>query len=139
MPRSTVETVFDAPRDIVYRLFTERESVSPHLPIQVKLIKAGDPATGVGAQHLLGFGKVGITEEITELVPGERMEYKIVKGAPVKRHVGAITFADTADGGTRVVYTMDSEPSLPLPAPVLEFGLRQLTNQLLGGVRKALR
>ncbi|MFD3705283.1 SRPBCC family protein [Nocardia sp. NPDC058658] len=139
MPRSTVETVFDAPRDIVYRLFTERESVSPYLPIQVKLVKAGDPATGVGAQHLLGFGKVGVTEEITALVPGERMEYKIVKGAPVKRHVGTIDFTDTTEGGTRVVYTMDSQPSLPVPAPVLEFGLRQLTNQLLGGVRKALR
>ncbi|TCJ89676.1 SRPBCC family protein [Nocardia alba] len=139
MPRSTVETVFDAPRDIVYRLFTERESVSPYLPIQVKLIKAGDPITGVGAQHTLGLGKVGVTEEITALVPGERMEYKIIKGAPVKRHVGTIDFADTAEGGTRVVYTMESEPSLPVPAPVLEFGLRQLTNQLLGGVRKALR
>ncbi|MFC9877418.1 SRPBCC family protein [Nocardia salmonicida] len=139
MPRSTVETVFDAPRDIVYRLFTERESVSPYLPIQVKLVKAGDPTTGVGAQHVLGFGKLGVTEEITALVPGERMEYKIVKGAPVKRHVGAITFADTTEGGTRVVYTMDSEPSLPVPAKVLELGLRQLTNQLIGGVRKALR
>src|SRR3546814_663798 len=106
MPRSTVETVFDAPRDIVYRLFTERESVSPYLPIQVKLVKAGDPATGVGAQHLLGFGKVGVTEEITALTPGELMEYKIIKGAPVKRHVGTITFADTSEGGTRVVYTM---------------------------------
>ncbi|WP_278265200.1 SRPBCC family protein [Nocardia sp. AG03] len=139
MPRSTVETVFDAPRDIVYRLFTERESVSPYLPVNVKLVKPGDPATGVGAQYTLGLGKVAVTEETTALVPGERMEYKIVKGAPVKRHVGTVTFADTSTGGTRVVYTMDSEPSLPVPAPVLEFGLRQLTNQLLGGVRKALK
>ncbi|WP_336087494.1 SRPBCC family protein [Nocardia sp. SSK8] len=139
MPRSTVETVFDAPRDIVYRLFTERESVSPYLPVTVKLVKQGDPATGVGAQYSLGLGKVVVTEETTALVPGERMEYKIVKGAPVKRHVGTVTFADTSSGGTRVVYTMDSEPSLPVPAPVLEFGLRQLTNQLLGGVRKALK
>ncbi|NKX87180.1 SRPBCC family protein [Nocardia coubleae] len=139
MPSSTVETVLDAPRDIVYRLFSERESVSPHLPIQVKLVKQGDAVTGIGAQHLLGFGKLGVTEEITALVPGERMEYKIVKGAPVKRHVGIITFADTAEGGTRVVYTMESEPSLPVPAKAMEFGLRQLTNQLIGGIRKALR
>ncbi|GGK32311.1 SRPBCC family protein [Nocardia camponoti] len=138
MPSSTVETVFDAPRDIVYRLFTERDSVAPYLPIQVKQVRAGD-ATGVGAQYLLGFGKAGVTEETTVLVPGERMEYKIVKGAPVKRHIGIVTFADTTDGGTRVVYTMESEPSLPVPAPVLEFGLRALTNQLLGGIRKALR
>ncbi|MFC4374465.1 SRPBCC family protein [Nocardia halotolerans] len=139
MPSSTVETVIDAPRDIVYRLFTEREAVSPHLPIQVKLVRPGDATTGVGAQHLFGFGKVGVTEEITALVPNERMEYKIVKGAPVKRHIGIVTFADTAEGGTRVVYAMESQPSLPAPAPVVEFTLRQLTNQLIGGVRKALR
>ncbi|MFD6397787.1 SRPBCC family protein [Nocardia sp. NPDC060249] len=139
MPRSTVETVFDAPRDIVYRLFTERDSLSPYLPIQIKLVTAGDPASGVGAQYLLGIGKVGITEETTALVPGERMEYKIVKGAPVKRHIGTVDFADTADGRTKVVYTMESEPSLPVPASALEFGLRQLINQFLGGVRKALR
>ncbi|MFC6010946.1 SRPBCC family protein [Nocardia lasii] len=139
MARSIVETVLDGPRDIVYRLFTEREAVSDFLPVQVKLIKAGDPTTGVGAQHLLGFGKAGVTEEITALVPGELMEYKIIKGAPVKRHVGTVTFADTTDGRTRVVYTMDSDPVLPVPAPVLEFGLRQLTNQLIGGVRKALK
>ncbi len=137
MPSSTVETVFDAPRDVVYRLFTERESVSPYLPIQVTKVREGD-ATGVGAQHLLGIGKVGVTEEITKLVPGERMEYKIAKGAPVKRHVGVITFADDPSGGTRVVYTMDSEPALPVPAPVLTVGLRALTNQLIGGIRKAL-
>lgn len=140
MPRSTVETTFDAPRDQVYRFFAERESVSPYLPVTVKLVKPGAGAReGVGAQHHLGLGPVGVTEEITELVPNERMTYKIVKGAPVKSHIGTITFADTPAGGTRVVYTMDSEPSLPVPAKALEFGLRQLTNQLIAGVRKALR
>lgn len=137
MPSSTVETVFDAPRDVVYRHFAERESVSPYLPIQVKLVRPGDES-GVGAQHSLGFGKVGITEEITKLVPGERMEYKVAKGAPVKRHVGIVTFADDPSGGTKIVYTMESEPSLPVPAPVLTAGLRALTNQLIGGIRKAV-
>ncbi|MEU7144776.1 SRPBCC family protein [Nocardia sp. NPDC046473] len=139
MASTTVDAVIAAPRDVVYRLFADRESISPYLPIQVKLTKPGlTEREGVGAQHLLGVGPVGVTEEITKLVPGERMEYKIVKGAPVKRHVGVVTFTD-ADNGTLVSYTMESEPSLPVPAKVLEFGLKNLITQFIKAAQKAVR
>lgn len=140
MASATVETVIAAPRTVVYKLFAERESIDPFMPVQVTLTKPGTTEReGVGAQHRIGIGPVGVTEEITALVPGERMEYKIVKGAPVKRHVGIITFADAGDDSTRVSYTMESEPSLPVPAKVLEIGLRSLINQMIGGVKKAVR
>ncbi|MEU2042343.1 SRPBCC family protein [Nocardia niwae] len=139
MASTTVDAVIAAPREVVYRLFADRESISPYIPVQVKLIKPGlTEREGVGAQHLIGLGPVGVTEEITKLVPGERMEYKIVKGAPVKRHVGIVTFAD-ADNGTLVSYTMESDPSLPVPAKVLEFGLKNLIGQFIKGAQKAVR
>ncbi|MFQ6398936.1 SRPBCC family protein [Nocardia sp. KC 131] len=139
MASTTVDAVVAAPRDVVYRLFAERESISPYLPVNVKLTKPGlTEREGVGAQHLIGVGPLGVTEEITKLVPGERMEYKIVKGAPVKRHVGVVTFTD-ADNGTLVSYTMESEPSLPVPSKVLELGLRNLINQFIHGAQKAVR
>lgn len=139
MASTTVDAVIAAPREIVYRLFADRESISPYVPVQVKLIKPGlTEREGVGAQHLIGLGPVGVTEEITKLVPGERMEYKIVKGAPVKRHVGIVTFTD-ADNGTLVSYTMESDPSLPVPAKVLEFGLKNLIGQFIKGAQKAVR
>ncbi|MFR9752538.1 SRPBCC family protein [Nocardia sp. 004] len=139
MASTTVDTVIPAPREVVYRLFADRESISPYVSFQVKLTKPGTTEReGVGAQHLIGIGPVGVTEEITKLVPGERMEYKIVKGAPVKRHVGIVTFAD-ADNGTQVSYTMESDPKLPVPAKVLELGLKNLIGQFLKGVRKAVR
>ncbi|MET9030728.1 SRPBCC family protein [Nocardia sp. NPDC004168] len=139
MASTTVDAVIAAPREVVYRLFADRESISPYVPVQVKLVKPGvTEREGVGAQHLIGLGPVGVTEEITKLVPGERMEYKIVKGAPVKRHVGIVTFAD-ADNGTLVSYTMESDPSLPVPAKVLEFGLKNLIGQFIKGAQKAVR
>ncbi|UGT68879.1 SRPBCC family protein [Nocardia gipuzkoensis] len=139
MASTTVDAVIAAPREVVYRLFADRESISPYVPVQVKLIKPGlTEREGVGAQHLIGLGPVGVTEEITKLVPGERMEYKIVKGAPVKRHVGIVTFTD-ADNGTLVSYTMESDPSLPVPAKVLEFGLKNLIGQFIKGAQKAVR
>ncbi|MEU1999459.1 MULTISPECIES: SRPBCC family protein [Nocardia] len=139
MASTTVDAVIAAPREVVYRLFADRESISPYIPVQVKLVKPGlTEREGVGAQHLIGLGPVGVTEEITNLVPGERMEYKIVKGAPVKRHVGIVTFAD-ADNGTLVSYTMESDPSLPVPAKVLEFGLKNLIGTFIKGAQKAVR
>ncbi|WP_040786903.1 SRPBCC family protein [Nocardia pneumoniae] len=139
MASTTVDAVIPAPREVVYRLFAERESISPYLPVQVKLTKPGlTEREGVGAQHLIGVGPVGVTEEITKLVPGERMEYKVVKGAPVKRHVGVVTFAD-ADNGTLVSYTMESDPKLPVPAKVVELGLKNLIGVFMNGARKAVR
>ncbi|MFB7723033.1 SRPBCC family protein [Nocardia sp. NPDC058058] len=139
MASTTVDTVLPASRDRVYQLFADRDALSSYLPIQISLKKPGiGSPSGVGAQYLLGLAGLGITEETTELVPGERMVYRVVKGAPVKRHVGTITFAD-APGGTRVVYTMESDPSLPVPAKVLEAGLKSLINVFLGGVRKAVK
>ncbi|GAB0107254.1 hypothetical protein JMUB6875_62480 [Nocardia sp. JMUB6875] len=139
MASTTVDTVLPAPRETVYKLFTERDSINPFVPIKVSLKKPGIGApNGVGAQYHLGLGPVGPTEETTELVPNERMVYRVIAGAPVKRHVGTISFSD-APGGTRVVYTMESEPSLPVPDSILEPGLRALINQLIGAVRKAIK
>ncbi|MFI6871675.1 SRPBCC family protein [Nocardia sp. NPDC050406] len=139
MASTTVDTVIAAPRETVYKLLSDRDALSAYLPIQISLVTpgAGSPS-GVGARYKLGVGGLGVTEETVELVPNERMVYKIVAGAPVKRHFGTITFAD-APGGTRVVYTMDSEPSLPVPAKALEVGLKGLINALLSGVRKAVK
>lgn len=139
MVSSTVDAVIAAPRDVVYKFFTERDGINPYIPVDFTLKTPGSPnPTGVGAQYFIGKAGVGIVEETTKLVPGELMEYKIIKGAPVKRHVGTITFTD-ADNGTLVSYTMESEPSLPVPAKVLEFGLKNLINQFIKGAQKALR
>lgn len=139
MASTTIDTVISAPRDVVYKLFSERDSLNGYLPVRFTLKKPGDTErTGVGAQFLVGRGAVGVTEETTLLVPGERMEYKIVAGAPVRSHVGIITFADVP-GGTLVSYRMDSEPELPVPDRITELALRGLINPLLSAVRKAVR
>ncbi|WP_227982820.1 SRPBCC family protein [Nocardia spumae] len=138
MASTTVDTVIPAPRDVVYKLFTERDSLNGYLPVRITLRKPGAPeASGVGARYLVGLGGIGVTEETTDLVPGERMEYRIVAGAPVKRHVGTITFAD-APGGTLVSYRMESEPSLPVPDKATELFLRALISPFLKGAKKAV-
>lgn len=136
MPSYTLETVIPAPRDVVFDVFADRERNGEFLPISTRLVREGTTERqGVGAVHFLGVGPVGIQEELTELVPGERIAYKIVRGAPVRSHRGTITFAD-APGGTRVRYTMDSRPLLPAPAPLVTLGLRGAIGAMVSGARK---
>lgn len=137
MASTTVDTVIPAPRDVVYKLFAERDSLNGYLPVRITLRKPGSPEpAGVGARYLVGIGGIGVTEETTELVPGERVQYRIVAGAPVKRHVGTITFAD-APAGTLVSYRMESEPKLPVPDKATELFLRGLMAPFLKAAKKA--
>jgi hypothetical protein len=137
MAHTTIDTVLPAPREAVYQLFAVRDSLNPYIPIKFTLHRPGSPEpSGVGARYLIGVAGVGITEETTALIPGERVEYKIVAGAPVKSHTGTITFAD-APAGTLVTYTMESFPKLPLPDRITELALRGLISPLLTAARKA--
>ncbi|MGN2640104.1 SRPBCC family protein [Nocardia takedensis] len=136
MASSTIDALIPAPREAVYNFFVDRSGINPYVPVDFILKRPGTPEpTGVGAQYLIGKGGVGLLEETTVLVPNERMEYKIVKGAPVKRHVGIITLTD-APNGTLVSYTMESEPKLPVPAKATELLLKQLINQFIRGAEK---
>ncbi len=138
MVSTTVDTIIRAPREQVYKLFVERDALSGRLPVDITLVKPGEPVpSGVGAVYLIGkFGR-GIKEQTTEVVPNERMEYKVVSGLPVRNHVGTITFTDAPEG-TLVSYRMVSEPSLPAPAFAVQAVLRTLINQFLGAAKKAV-
>ncbi|TSE01387.1 SRPBCC family protein [Skermania sp. ID1734] len=136
MTAYTVDTVIEAPRQLVYDIFADRENNGNFLPVQTRLETPGTvERQGVGAVHFLGIGPVGVREQITELVPGQRISYKVVGGVPVKSHTGQIEFSD-AGTGTRVVYTMDSEPKLPVPEPVLRAGLKALITTFVNGAKK---
>ena len=136
MARYTVETEIAAPRDVVYEIFADRENNGDFLPVTTKLVRSGlNQRQGVGAVHFLGIGKVGVSEEITDLDPGRRIAYRIVRGAPVRRHTGEITVADSPKG-TKVTYTMDSDPSLPIPNVVAKQFLRGLITGMIAGARR---
>jgi uncharacterized protein YndB with AHSA1/START domain len=125
MATHTLETAIDAPREIVFDVFANRERWHEFMPLRVQLIEPGvTDRQGVGAVWSLGVGPIGsVREQITQFVPNEAITYAIVGGAPVRRHIGSITFADDPRG-TLVSYTMESEPSVPLPRVILTLGLR---------------
>ncbi|RMI27868.1 SRPBCC family protein [Nocardia stercoris] len=138
MVSTTVDTLIRAPREQVYKLFVERDALSGRLPIDITLLTPGAPEpSGVGAVYQLGKFGLGAKEQTTELVPNERMEYKVVGGLPVRNHVGTVTFTDAPEG-TLVSYRMVSEPSLPAPAFAVQALLRTLIKQFLSAAKKAV-
>ncbi|WJR33788.1 SRPBCC family protein [Mycobacteroides immunogenum] len=130
------ETVFEAPRSTVYELLANREGYNDFLPFTVKLVRPGDTERqGVGAIHQIGVGPVGVKEEIVELIDGERIQYRIVAGLPVRSHVGTIVLTDHPQG-TTVRYSMESTPLIPVPDAVMVWILRKSMSSLVTGAQR---
>ncbi|MBF4997011.1 SRPBCC family protein [Nocardia sp. BSTN01] len=136
---ATAEAVIAAPRQAVYEFFVDRERGNGQLPLGFTLVRpGGTERAGVGARYRFGIGKLGPVEETIELVPAQRMRYEVISGMPVRRHTGTISFADAPTGGTTVTYQMESEPSLPAPAALVEPALRLLITRFLRAADKTL-
>lgn len=136
MARYSECTVFEAPRGVVYEVFADRERYGTFLPLAAELIRPGDTERqGVGAVHRVGVGPIGPKEQIIDLVPGERIQYRVVGGLPVRLHIGTIELADR-DQGTEVRYTMESVPRVPVPAALMRALLRQSVGTFIKGARK---
>lgn len=136
MPANTVEAVIEAPRALVFEVFADRERSGEYLPMHTRLDTPGaHERQGVGAVHFLGFGRVGVREQITELVDGERMVYRVVSGLPVREHIGTIEFHDDPKG-TLVRYTMASVPKLPVPDGAVRAILQVMTTRMIDGARR---
>ncbi|QCH26308.1 SRPBCC family protein [Mycobacteroides salmoniphilum] len=136
MAQYTEETVFEAPREIVYELLANREGYNEFLPFTVTLVRPGTAERqGVGAVHRIGVGPVGVKEEIVELVEGERIQYRVVGGLPVRSHVGTISLTDHPRG-TTVHYSMESTPLIPVPDALMVWVLRKSMSGLVDGAQR---
>ncbi|MGW4241892.1 SRPBCC family protein [Nocardia sp. NPDC004722] len=137
MTLSIIETLIEAPRSLVFEIFADRERSGEYLPVRTSLVSPGTvERQGVGAIHRIGFGPIRVREQITELVCGERVIYQVVGGLPVRRHVGTIEFSDD-EWGTRVRYTLEVQPSIPVSESLVAFLLRTTAGVVLSRARRA--
>ena len=67
--------------------------------------REGTPAPdGVGAVRRLRRFPTTSVEEVTAFEPPARLEYKLLKGLPLRNYVGTVTLADAPDGGTEITW-----------------------------------
>jgi hypothetical protein len=100
------------------------------------LQKEGDPApNGVGAVRKLELVGPPIIEEVTAYERPTYFAYKVLKGLPVKEHLGEVRLSESGSG-TRVSYTINYTPSIPGPAVGLI--LKQAIGALFRGIVKSV-
>ncbi|MDY6450836.1 SRPBCC family protein [Acinetobacter faecalis] len=129
---------FDAPIEQIFELLSKHDTYNvAFAPMQVERIKDAldvNRPDGVGSIRKLGLGKVKpLQEQITLLLPNERIEYKIIKNPLVKHHIGIITFEVIEERITRVNYTIELQMRLPFVSKLI---LAQLKSGIKLGFSK---
>jgi uncharacterized protein YndB with AHSA1/START domain len=137
MASYTFEANVAAPADTVFDVLTDHRGYSKISSIRaVELEREGDPApNGVGAIRVLKGVGPPLREEVVEYERPSRFVYRLLSGAPVRDHVGTVELA-ADDGGTRIVYRVDSTPTIPLAAPVIAAVARVMIRRLFNGIVK---
>lgn len=126
-----INEIFDVPRRKVFALFADHHRFGKLIGAPVKRIKDSDQAdpNGIGSVRKIGIGPLSLEETVLGFEPDSLIEYAITSMSPIRNHIGRILFTDTADGQTRIHYTISFEDIVPYSGKVvcaaLEQGLRR--------------
>src|SRR3954469_388933 len=133
MERTVIDHHFDAPVERVFSYFAEHENGNiTFAPMHVERLNDGTDGSrnGVGSRRKLSLkGVLPFEETVTEVVPGQRIEYRITKGTPLNHHVGVMTFSSPAPDRTHLHYVIEFGAPVPglakVIAAVIGRGVRQ--------------
>ncbi|WP_229053314.1 SRPBCC family protein [Aeromicrobium sp. Leaf350] len=119
--RVRISHVFTSSPEVVFDKLAEHENLGPVLGAKVRRVKDGDTErNGVGSTRSLKIGPLPGFEETTTVADRPTLiEYKITKGSPLKGHWGRQSLTPTADGGTRLDYTIGFDAPVPGLAAVV--------------------
>jgi uncharacterized protein YndB with AHSA1/START domain len=115
-----IEHDFGKPPERIFAHLAEHENLAEVFGTKIARLRDGDGGerNGVGSVRQLKIGPMPPFEEtVTEFVVPERIVYRITKGSPLRGHLGTMSFAAAAGGGTRFVY--DIRLASPVPGLAL--------------------
>jgi uncharacterized protein YndB with AHSA1/START domain len=134
-----IEHEFAKPPERIFAYLAEHENLADVFGAKVTRLCDGERGerNGVGSTRKLQIGPLPPFEEtVTEFVVPERIVYRITKGSPLRGHVGVMTFAATANGGTRFVYDIRIASAIPGLAPLVTASLTRSVTHSLGAVER---
>ncbi len=119
MAKQTIDIMqtFSAPVETVFTELTDHEKFGKLLKANIKRVvdAEGEYVNGLGSiRKITPLPFADFEETVVTFEPNRLMEYVVSKGSPIKNHKGRMEFADVG-GATRVRYTIEFEPKLPLP------------------------
>jgi len=128
MAKYTVEVTQEYTQSVeaVFATLSDHNRLSKVLGIPVKRVVDGTTTVnGVGSVRRLGLWPAAVEETVTAMVPNQSIDYRISKGgAPLKNHSGGLAFSK-AGRGSRVVWTIRFDSSLPFVGAVVQQVLTQ--------------
>ena len=135
-----VDHDFATPVDRIFAHLAEHENREPLLGARIERLADGADGhrDGVGSRRRLTIGPLPAFEEtVTAFVPGERIEYRITRGSPLRDHLGVMTFAPAPGGGTRWHYDIRLASPVPGVAGIVKLALTRSIRASLPGVDAA--
>lgn len=134
--RVNVTHTYSSDPKTVFEALSEHENLGPVFGAKITRINDGDTdRNGVGSARKLNIGPLpAIVETVVVSEPNSLIEYQITKGGfPLKGHHGIQRLTPTADGGTKLDYTIAFNTAIPgMAGPVA----KQLTAALSKGLPK---
>jgi uncharacterized protein YndB with AHSA1/START domain len=126
---------FRAPVERVFAYLAEHENLATLFGTRIERVRDGETErNGVGSCRRLSFyGLLPFEETVTELVPDERIVYRITKGSPMRDHEGTMAFTSAGNGGTHLDYRIRFGSAVPGLAPVVAGALH---GNIARGLRK---
>lgn len=118
MPQQTVrfEQFFARPREQVFAWFADHEKFGRIWPGRTRRVQASaDPAhpNGLGSVREIRSAGLIFEETVTAFEPPSLIEYRVTRGGPIRNHLGRLRFSEV-EGGTRLDYTIEFDPKIPL-------------------------
>jgi uncharacterized protein YndB with AHSA1/START domain len=126
-----------APPETVFAVITDHRRYAALTPLRRSELERegeGDP-NGVGAIRRLTAVGPPMREEVIAFEVPSRFSYTVLSGLPVRDHVGTVELMP-ADGGTRMVYAVRTQPTLPVVGFAVVAAIRQGIKSLIDGVAK---
>ncbi|MCW5830308.1 MAG: SRPBCC family protein [Deltaproteobacteria bacterium] len=137
MEHIDISMEFRRPVSELFALLSDHEKLGPILGAKIRRTKDGQGGVnGLGSVRTLNLGPLpGFDETVTAFEQDRRIEYRITRGSPLKNHKGVMEFSSTANGGSRLHYTIQFESKIPLVGPVIRTGLEQTIRRGLKRLR----
>jgi uncharacterized protein YndB with AHSA1/START domain len=135
MASFTFTREIDAPAEIVFEVLTDHAKYSELTPLRKSELERegeGNP-NGVGAIRKLTVVGPPMREEVIAYEAPSRFSYTVLSGLPVRDHVGTVELTPNG-GGTKMVYAVRTQPTLPVVGPVVVAAVKQAIKGLIGGV-----
>ncbi len=132
--RVHVTHTFSSDPATVFEKLSEHENLGPVFGAKIVRVRDGDTSrNGVGSTRSLKIGPLPAFDETTTVSdPHTLIEYKISKGSPLKGHWGRQVLTPTADGGTRLEYTIGFDMPIPGAAGIVGRILARTISKGLG-------